>query len=66
MLARTTLPLRRLATLNLETNYLHWAKLTTGLLRSKGLWGYIDGSCPKPDTENKDEVKKWEKEKYKA
>ena len=49
-----------------ETNYLHWAKLTTGLLRSKGLWGYIDGSCPKPDTENKDEVKKWEKEKYKA
>ena len=50
-----------------ETNYLDWAKLTRGLLRSKGLWDYIDRSCPKPDAEeDKDEVKKWEKEKYKA
>ena len=48
-----------------DINYQHWAILTESLLRSKALWEYIDESCSKPDTENKDEVQKWKKKKHK-
>ena len=49
------------------TNYLDWAKVIRGLLKSEGLWGYVDGSNPKPAAEeDKEEVRKWEMEKCKA